>query len=297
MAKKQKEYYTTMTVSEEDMTPTSEITYATEVIAIIAGLAANEVEGIAGMTNANAAGGMLSKNRNVTRGIRVDLGTEEVAVDLFVIVEYGTPIQRAALDAQENVRKAIESMTGLHVVRVDVHVQNVSFEKENSALMAGAQNALDSGAKEAEEQEAPETEAAETEAAAAEAPVTEAAEEPAEETAVEKAEDEPAEADEERADGATQVAETTQAAEAIQAAAEAVQAAAEAVKAAAGISSEEGTAADAATDAAVDTAAEATVDAAVESTVETAEEAAPAEEPAPEAEDTSAAQENDPSVE
>ena len=65
----------------------------------------------------------------------------EAAVDLYVIVEYGTPIQRAAMDAQENVRKAIESMTGLHVVRVDVHVQGVSFEQENKALQSGAESA------------------------------------------------------------------------------------------------------------------------------------------------------------
>ena len=45
------------------------------------------------------------------------------------------------MDAQENVRKAIESMTGLHVVRVDVHVQGVSFEKENNALQSGVENA------------------------------------------------------------------------------------------------------------------------------------------------------------
>ena len=142
MAKK-KETNTLPQTAELDSTPSSSITYANEVVAIIAGLAASEVEGIAGMINTSGAYG--GKNRNVTRGIRVEMGTEEVAVDLYVIVEYGTPIQRAALDAQENVRKAIESMTGLHVVRVDVHVQNVSFEKENKALQAGAQNALEAG--------------------------------------------------------------------------------------------------------------------------------------------------------
>ena len=71
----------------------------------------------------------------------MEIGTEEAAVDLYVVVEYGVPIQRAAMDAQESVRKAIESMTGLHVVRVDVHVQSVSFEKENKALQAGAASA------------------------------------------------------------------------------------------------------------------------------------------------------------
>ena len=130
----------TLPQNMEDLTPSSNITYNNEVVAIIAGLAANEVEGIAGMCT--VSGSIMSKNRNVTKGVKVEVGTEEVAVDLYVIVEYGIPIQRAAADAQENVRKAIESMTGLHVVRVDVHVQSVSFEKDKKALQAGAQQAV-----------------------------------------------------------------------------------------------------------------------------------------------------------
>ena len=129
----------TLPQNMEDLTPSSNITYNNEVVAIIAGLAANEVEGIAGMCT--VSGSIMSKNRNVTKGVKVEVGTEEVAVDLYVIVEYGIPIQRAAADAQENVRKAIESMTGLHVVRVDVHVQSVSFEQDKKALQAGAQQA------------------------------------------------------------------------------------------------------------------------------------------------------------
>ena len=119
---------------DNDQAPSASITYANEVVAIIAGLAANEVEGIAGMCS--ISGNILSKNRNVTKGVKVEIGT-----DLYVVVEYGTPIQRAAMDAQESVRKAIESMTGLHVVRVDVHVQSLSFEKENKLLQAGTENA------------------------------------------------------------------------------------------------------------------------------------------------------------
>ena len=121
------------------------------------GLQPNEVEGIAGMCS--VSGNILSKNRNVTKGVKVEIGTEEAAVDLYVIVEYGTPIQRAAMDAQENVRKAIESMTGLHVVRVDVHVQGVSFEKENNALQSGADSAaLEAGDTEPEKLAEPEPE-------------------------------------------------------------------------------------------------------------------------------------------
>lgn len=131
---------------ENDMEPGSSITYANEVVAIIAGVAAGEVEGIASMC---PVGGIdiLGRNKNVTKGVKVEIGTEEASVDLYINVEYGTPIQKAAQDAQENVRKAIEEMTGLHVVRVDVHVQGVSFEKENNAIEAGKQvkAALESG--------------------------------------------------------------------------------------------------------------------------------------------------------
>ncbi len=149
---------------EKDIESTGTITYANEVIAIIAGVATSEVEGIAGMCTSGGLNDILGRNRNITRGVKVELGTEETSVDLYVIIEYGTPIQKAARDAQENVRKAIETMTGLRVVRVDVHVQGVSFEKENKALEKGLQSAaLASGEvfkqapekKEAQKEEAP----------------------------------------------------------------------------------------------------------------------------------------------
>ena len=139
MAKKKEEQTLPLNV-EMDTEPSSSITYADEVIAIIAGLAASEVEGVAGMVSVNS--GLKGKYKNVTRGVRVEVGTEEVSIDLYLNVEYGTPIPRAAHDAQESVKKSIESMTGLHVVRVDVHVLGVSFEKENNALQAGAGKAV-----------------------------------------------------------------------------------------------------------------------------------------------------------
>ena len=118
---------------ENDSTGT--ITYANEVIAIIAGVAANEVDGVAAMCSSSSITEVFGRSKNIgkiTKGVKVELGTEEAAVDLYLIVEYGTPIQTCAAAVQENVRKSIESMTGLHVVRVDVHVQGVSFEKEQT---------------------------------------------------------------------------------------------------------------------------------------------------------------------
>ena len=127
---------------DNDTEQTSSITYANDVVATIAGVAAGEVEGIAGMCNASGGSILIKKGNNVTKGVKVEIGTEEASVDVFVNIEYGTPIQKAAMDVQENVRKSIESMTGLHVVRVDVHVQGVSFEKENSTLTAGRDKAV-----------------------------------------------------------------------------------------------------------------------------------------------------------
>lgn len=113
------------------------ISYANEVIAIIAGMAINEVDGVASMINTNAIADLFGRAKPITRGVKVEVGVEEASVDLALTVEYGKPIQKVCEEAQENVRKAIETMTGLHVVKVDVHVLGVSFEKETQEIQQG----------------------------------------------------------------------------------------------------------------------------------------------------------------
>lgn len=127
------------TVETENQSSSS-IVYAGEVVATIAGVAASEVEGVAEMCN--VSGSFLGRNRNLTKGVKVEVGPEEVSVDLYIIVEYERPMHKVAQEIQENVRKAIESMTSLHVVRVDVHVQGVSFEKQNTAAEEAKKAAL-----------------------------------------------------------------------------------------------------------------------------------------------------------
>ncbi len=139
------------------------LSYANEVIATIAGVAANEIEGIAGMCVSGGFSEILSRNKNITRGVKVEVGSQEAAVDLYIIVEYGYPIQKVSAEVQENVRRALESLTGLHVVRVDVHVQGVSFEQEKKAN----QNILEASKAPVLTEAAPEEPAAEK---AAEAP-------------------------------------------------------------------------------------------------------------------------------
>ena len=107
------------------------IRIADEVVSIIAGLAATEVEGIAGMSGGIAGGiaEMLGR-KNFAKGVQVEVGEKEAAVDLYIIVKYGVRIPDIALAAQENVKQAIETMTGLTVVEVNVHVQGVSFPQD-----------------------------------------------------------------------------------------------------------------------------------------------------------------------
>lgn len=108
------------------------IRIADEVVGIIAGMAATEVSGVAGMS-AGLVGGiaeMLGK-KNLSKGVKVEVGEREAAVDLYIIVEYGVRIPDVALRVQENVKRGIESMTGLDVVEVNVHVQGVGFNQDN----------------------------------------------------------------------------------------------------------------------------------------------------------------------
>ena len=107
------------------------IRIADDVVSIIAGLAATEVEGIAGMSGGIAGGiaEMLGR-KNFAKGVKVEVGEKEAAVDLYIIVKYGVRIPDVALAAQENVKHPIETMTGLSVVEVNIHVQGVSFPEE-----------------------------------------------------------------------------------------------------------------------------------------------------------------------
>ena len=109
------------------------IRIADEVVSIIAGLAATEVEGIAGMSGGIAGGiaEMLGR-RNFAKGVKVEVGEKEAAVDLYIIVKYGMRIPDVALAAQENVKQAIETMTGLSVVEVNIHVQGVGFPEDDN---------------------------------------------------------------------------------------------------------------------------------------------------------------------
>ena len=129
------------TVDKEKDQESGQITYANEVIATIVSVATTEVECISGIAGSGAISGILAKGKT-PRGVKVDMNGENVDVDVSVTVDYGMPIQKVGRNAQENVRKSIESMTGLHVEKVDLHVVGVSFEKENQEMQQSQKLAL-----------------------------------------------------------------------------------------------------------------------------------------------------------
>ncbi|UJF31255.1 Asp23/Gls24 family envelope stress response protein [Paenibacillus hexagrammi] len=105
------------------------IQIAPEVIEIIAGLATVEVQGVAGMSGGLAGGiGELLGRKNLSKGVKVEVGQREAAIDVSIIVEYGNRIPEVASGIQQNVKHAIESMTGLNVVEVNVHIHDVHFK-------------------------------------------------------------------------------------------------------------------------------------------------------------------------
>ena len=118
-------------IIEDSKTKVGSIKIADEVVGIIAGLAASETAGIAGMSG-GVVGGIaeLLGRKNLSKGVKVEVGEKEAAIDLFVVVEFGSKINEVALAVQENVKSAVENMTGLKVVEINVHVQGVIFQKE-----------------------------------------------------------------------------------------------------------------------------------------------------------------------
>ena len=123
-----------------DATSNGTVYFVSDVLATIAGLAVTEVEGVANTVSGNGsfvdmfARKAQSNSKNLTRGIKVDVVGNDVTVNVTIIVEYGSPVPEVANSIQENVKKAIETMTGMNVKSVDVHVQGVSFERENRAV-------------------------------------------------------------------------------------------------------------------------------------------------------------------
>lgn len=108
-----------------------EVQIADEVVAVIAGLAATEVRGVAAPSGnaTNELSGRLGK-KNLSKGVKVLVSPDAVSVDMALTLEYGYGIPETAKQVQEKVKLAIENMTGLQVKEVNIRIAGVNIVKE-----------------------------------------------------------------------------------------------------------------------------------------------------------------------
>lgn len=118
------------------------IKISNDVVAVIAGVAVSEVQGVSGMSGGFAGGitEVLSGKKNLAKGIKVDVKDTRTKIDVNIIVEYGSRIPDVAYEIQNRVKKAVESMTGLTVEEVNVHVQGVNTDTAKEEKTENVEN-------------------------------------------------------------------------------------------------------------------------------------------------------------
>lgn len=106
------------------------IRIADEVVSTVAGLAAADVEGVASMSGGWSTD-LVEKlgKKSYGKGIKVEVIDEETKIDIFIVVEFGYQIPDVAENVQKEVKIAVETMTGLSVTAVNVHIVGVSMKR------------------------------------------------------------------------------------------------------------------------------------------------------------------------
>lgn len=110
------------------------IEIAPEVIGVIAGLAAAEVENVAGMQGSftNEMRERLGGAVNHSKGVKIDLTEEGIVIDVYCYIQFGATIPLLAQNIQDSIRETILNMTGLEVTEVNIHIVGVQFERQET---------------------------------------------------------------------------------------------------------------------------------------------------------------------
>jgi uncharacterized alkaline shock family protein YloU len=116
---------------EQENSGHGKVEIAPEVIEVIAGIAASEVEGVAGMRG-NFATGVVERlgKKNHGKGVKVELTESGITVDVYCLMKFGVSIPSVAQKIQDNIRQALLNMTALDAEEVNIHVVGVQFEAQ-----------------------------------------------------------------------------------------------------------------------------------------------------------------------
>lgn len=109
-----------------------DIKIAPEVIEIIVGIAANQIDGVYSMrgTIAKNLTELFGRKKSLGKGVKLDLTDDQLNIDVFVYLDYGVSVPKVALVMQEKIKQQLLFMTGLEIIEVNVHVEGVIPEKE-----------------------------------------------------------------------------------------------------------------------------------------------------------------------
>ncbi|WP_413379809.1 Asp23/Gls24 family envelope stress response protein [Alkalihalobacillus sp. 1P02AB] len=120
---------------DEQKSELGKVEISPEVIEVIAGIAASEVEGVANMRG-NFASGVAEKlgRKNHGKGVRVDLNDDGILVDVSVVIMYGVSVPEVAKLIQTNIQQALQTMTAIQLNAINVHVVGVQFETTEAAI-------------------------------------------------------------------------------------------------------------------------------------------------------------------
>ncbi|MBQ7974753.1 MAG: Asp23/Gls24 family envelope stress response protein [Clostridia bacterium] len=111
------------------------IKISNDVVAAIAGISAEEVKGVAHMYTSlsGAIAEKLGSKKNQSKGVKVVIGEQGIAVDLIIVAQYGVRLRDVSEAVQRNVRENVETMTGMNVTEVNVRVEGVSFDNQKTS--------------------------------------------------------------------------------------------------------------------------------------------------------------------
>lgn len=121
-------------VTEEENEEVGNIKISVDVVSTIASIATSEIKGVAGMYSSFANGivNKLGAKKNLTKGVKVEMMENLAVIDVYIVVDYGVRIPELAWEIQESVKNNVETMTGLDVDKVNIHIEGVSFEKADN---------------------------------------------------------------------------------------------------------------------------------------------------------------------
>lgn len=116
-----------LNVSEN--TSLGKVEIAPEVIEVITGIAASEVDGLASMRG-NFATGVVERfgKKSHSKGVKVELTESGILIDLFVVLNFGVSIPQVAQKLQENIRQTLKNMTALEIDEINVHVVGIQMD-------------------------------------------------------------------------------------------------------------------------------------------------------------------------